>query len=162
PTGGQATVFYDPANPPDAVLQTGLNGQSLFMLLFLTPFNLVMLAIWLVPLAWLAGRNRSGVAGGVPVIQEPMRMRTRARLPRWPPVAAAGVTLLATSFASIFILGFVSGFDPSIEAVVATWVAIIALSAAVFTRRWLKVQSGSEDLVIDLGARTLTLPQTFG
>ena len=40
------TVYYNPAIPQQAVLVRGIEGLDLFCLLFMTPFNMVMLAGW--------------------------------------------------------------------------------------------------------------------
>ena len=52
--------------------------------------------------------------------------------------------------------------EPSIRTVCAAWAGIVGLSALIFARRWRRIQSGAEDLVLDQGSRALTLPRTFG
>src|SRR4051812_47775289 len=45
PPGSPVTIYYDPADPADAVLVPGVGGPELFQLLFLLPFNAVMVAL---------------------------------------------------------------------------------------------------------------------
>ena len=44
--GTPVTVYYNPAKPAEAILEPGVSGADLFMILFLTPFNVVMLGSW--------------------------------------------------------------------------------------------------------------------
>jgi hypothetical protein len=46
PLGAAVKVYYDPADPANAVLSRGISGGDLFILLFLTPFNLIMFGLW--------------------------------------------------------------------------------------------------------------------
>ncbi|HYO69332.1 MAG TPA: hypothetical protein VEU33_24960 [Archangium sp.] len=46
PVGATVPVFHDAETPEDAVLVAGVQGQELFLLLFMNPFNLAMLAGW--------------------------------------------------------------------------------------------------------------------
>ena len=46
PVGAGVVVFYDPANPAEAVLRPGLRGCTLWVALFLTPFVVVGLGLW--------------------------------------------------------------------------------------------------------------------
>ncbi len=102
--GKELTVYYDPAAPSQAVLETGLEGGGLFILMFLTPFNLIMLGGWTMIVQSVRG----------------------AELPRG--VAAAAFTLLGTSFASIFVVGFLTGFNPSLATMTILWAVLISAS----------------------------------
>lgn len=71
PAGATRPVYYDSAAPAEAVLQTGVNGENLFMALFISPFNAVMIGLW----CWAVAARRPdppyggarirAVAGGV-------------------------------------------------------------------------------------------------
>src|SRR5262245_24276121 len=47
PVGAAVIVYYDPENPTDAVLRPGLRGCTLWVSLFLTPFVLIGLGMWI-------------------------------------------------------------------------------------------------------------------
>ena len=157
PVGATVTVHYDPVDPRNAVLQTGVDGSNLFMLMFMTPFNVVMLGVW-----WLGGeRAWHRWRGSEPKLVDWSYdgATTRVRFPRVAPVAGALGAIGAGAFASIFIVGFTSGFHPSMEYVTTMWVLVGLGGAAAFA--WLRQQqaSGAYDLVI--GDRTVELPALF-
>lgn len=47
PVGSVVDVYFDPENPSDAVLRPGLRGGTLWIALFITPFVLIGIAMWL-------------------------------------------------------------------------------------------------------------------
>ena len=159
PLGKSVTVHYDAENPADAVLLTGLEGSELFLAIFLTPFNCVMLALWSVPLTALQRRLVRQVAG-VPLTQR--FGRTHACLATVTPLVAALITLGGTAFATIFIVGFTAGFNPSVRVASFAWVGIFSAAVVAFALRWQRLSTGRCDLVLDLAARTLTLPRAGG
>jgi hypothetical protein len=62
----------------------------------------------------------------------------------------------------VFVVGFGSGFEPSIRLLEATWAVILAATGAVYVWLALPVWAGRKDLLIDPFARRATLPATFG
>jgi len=46
PVGSTTKVFYNPKDPRDSVLSAGIEQSDLYGLLFLIPFNLVMVFQW--------------------------------------------------------------------------------------------------------------------
>ncbi len=159
PAGKEITVYYDQTDPTRAVLKTGIEGDELFLGLFLTPFNCFMLAIWSIPLARLR-RKVSPEAGGVQLFQE--RFETRARMAAFMPIHAALAAAGGTGFALIFIIGFSTGFTPSIKVAVAGWSVVLGAAALAFAHHRKRINSGAEDLVLDAGSRMLTLPCNSG
>ena len=160
PAGRETPVFFDPANPADAVLEAGLSGVGLFTTVFITPFNVIMVGLWSAVADALRNSKSNRVAGGVRLLGR--GLVTRARLPRFTAFAILMLTLAGTSFVSIFIVGFSTKMNPSLNNVIATWCAVLGLSVFAFARRWLRIQSGADDLVLDEGSLALTLPRTFG
>ncbi|MDY7109627.1 MAG: DUF3592 domain-containing protein [Planctomycetota bacterium] len=160
PVDSEVTVHYNPRDPSDAVLETGVGGMEMFLILFLTPFNLV--GLWL--LAMVGGSIRRRMtrppAGGVPLVQR--GGITHARLPRFSPLTTAGATALGLSFISIFIVGFGTGMDPPPWVIWTVWGVVLIPAIVVYFWRTFLVGSGAKDLVIDEDSRTLSLPQTFG
>ncbi len=159
PKAKSVTVHYDPENPADAVLLTGLEGSELFLAIFLTPFNCVMLAIWLVPLTALQ-RRLWPQAAGVPVTQR--FGHTHACLATVTPLAAALLALGGSAFATIFIVGLSAGTNPSVRVAGLAWGGIFTVAVLAFLLRWRRLSSGRDDLVLDRAAHTLTLPRTCG
>ncbi len=157
--GKSVTVHYDAANPADAVLLTGLEGSELFLTLFLTPFNCIMLGIWSVPLVALQ-RKLWPRPAGVPLTQR--LRRTHACLATVTPFAAGMLTLAGCAFAGIFIVGFSTGFNPTVTIACLAWGVVLAAAVTAFVLRWLRLSSGVADLVLDTMAGTLTLPRTCG
>jgi hypothetical protein len=160
PAGSATAVFFDPANPSDAVLETGLDGGTLSLTLIFAPFNVIMLWIWSKVIAAARASKTAPVAGGMQIDES--GLETRVRMPRMTAYAAGMLALGGLSFLAIFLLGFATNMNPSIRTVGAAWGGVLGASALIFARRWRRIQSGAEDLVIDEGARALTLPRTFG
>jgi hypothetical protein len=158
--GARVTVYYNPRKPDDAILQPGIAGQDLFLALFLTPFNIVMLALWFGVGGVVWRTFHKPPAGGVAIVNRGGRVFVR--LPRISPLAAGAATALAISFVSIFVVGFGFGFDPSMPVIGAVWTVVLLGAGGVYFWRKLVVGSGAKDLVIDDGAGMLSLPQTFG
>lgn len=160
PVGASVKVYYDPANPEESVLSRGINGSDLFILLFLTPFNLIMLALWVAPVGALFHRIRPPVAGGVKWWTD--GRTTRVRLPPYSPIVAGLGGVGGTAFASIFILGFGFGGSPSLAVGHVTWMMVIGVGVSVAGWQWLQQRAGKADLVLDDLERTAELPATFG
>ncbi len=160
PVDSNASVFYDPASPSMAVLEKGISGQDLFILLFLTPFLAITATIWVIVWDAIKGLRKDLVAGGVKLI--PYTTGVRVRLPSFPPIGAGGLALGGSSIVAIFAITFSTNMDPSVGTVLMTWCFILGFSAFIFMRRWKRVHSGAEDLVIDEGSYMITLPRTFG
>jgi Protein of unknown function (DUF3592) len=160
PVGLQTRVYYNPQNPRDAVLATGLDGSDLMLVLFLTPFNLIMLGFW----TWLGGLLRERifkpVAGGVRIITE--GPRTNIRLPQYAAMLWCMVAMGGLSFVSIFILGFASGFHPSLWLASVVLFVVAAAGAGAYWWQWRKIHSGDDDLILDEGTQTMELPETCG
>lgn len=160
PVRANVPVHYNPENAGDAVLETGVNEMDMFLVLFLTPFNLVML--WLCGLAggMIIRRIRRPPAGGVPILRRWPNIVVR--LPRFSPLSAAGVTALVLSFVSIFIVAFLMDMNASMNALGITWGIILGCATGVYFWRTFVIGSGAKDLVIDGEGRGMSLPQTFG
>lgn len=79
PPGSAVTVFYDPASPATAVLESGFDGRDIFLPLFLLPFNVVMLGFLrvLVVGAWNGGKGWSKLQNGIRMIDGDGEARIR-------------------------------------------------------------------------------------
>lgn len=141
PAGTPVTVRYNPANPADCVLEAGLEGSDLLMVMLLTPFNAIVLALWL----QLSTGRRFAVWERGPSLW--WRVATALR----GAVTVAGCMSLP---ACLFLVMMV-GFRPSLALAAATCGVILCVST------WLTittfVQPLVEGVVLDRDRRTLTL-----
>lgn len=160
PPGSKTTVYYNPRNPEDALLSPGVSGMDLFLAAFMTPFNAVMLGFWAAGWARLRRRWFKPVAGGVRIVTH--LRKTRVRLMTFSPVMTGIATMALAAFASIFIVGFSSGFHPSVQTMAVTWGVILAGGAVGFGWQWFQVLAGKYDLVLDEMESRLELPLTHG
>ncbi len=160
PMGAMVPVYYNPENPQDSLLFPGIDGSDFFLLLFLTPFNAVMLGFWIWIGGWLRQRLFRPAAGGVKIIAS--GMRTRVRLPQYRAAAWGLATTGGLGFISVFIVGFSSKTQPSLGFVLTAIGIVYLTGVGVYLWHWQKIHSGIDDLVINQAARTLDLPQTYG
>jgi hypothetical protein len=160
PVGSQAQVFYSPRNPQSAMLSPGVEGSDLMLVLFLMPFNMGMIGLWTWLGGWLRERIFRPVAGGIGIFTE--GPRTRIRLPEYAAMMWGMVAIGGVSFVSIFILGFASGFHPSLPGACVVLTVVAAAGAGAYWRQWRIIHSGDDDLILDDGARTIELPETCG
>jgi hypothetical protein len=159
PVGAAVTVYYNPAQPDDAVLFPRLD-RSFFMLpLFLTPFHMVMLGFWCGCAACLRGKWFRPVAGGVKLIAD--GMVTRVRLPQWAACWGGLGTAALLGFVSIFAVGIPTNMHPPLPLALAAIGLVYGAGLAVYLRQRSKINSGIDDLIIDGSSRTLQLPLTF-
>lgn len=153
--GTHPPVYYNPADPAEAVLIPGIQGEDLFLALFLTPFALIMLAIW-AALAMSFRRTKGFL--GLQVLEE--LNVTRIRPSAWIALGAAAAAMGLSAFVSIFVVAFLfGGFDPSLSVAGGAWTVV--LSAAVLTGAWKfsRIRSGAEDVVLDDAGKWLTAPK---
>jgi hypothetical protein len=140
--GGEVTVYYDPVNPAEATLTRGPMGIDLFMLNFLTPFNLVGLGM----LAYLLRRKRSEFDPADRKLVEPTPTGWRLRLG-----ARGGWLAFAVGWGFVAVVGLFAvvipfGFDPPV------WVAALPPTLGVGLGLWallfnrLRVQAEGDDL----------------
>jgi hypothetical protein len=152
PVGQKVTVYYNPADPSASVLRRGIEGSDLFLAIFLTPFNIVMLGGW----CWAAKgyRRLRGNApfGGLPVTWCDERLRIRLDDTRLGCPAAIALVL---SFILIFVLGFTVGFNPPMPLMLGIWAAIIGLCA--LTYWWDPLTGPARAVVLDNLFRSLEI-----
>jgi hypothetical protein len=157
PAGAPITVHYDAGNPRDSVLMPGIEGADLFVLLFLTPFNVVMLAMWRFGGEWLwhwwNGTKPKLVSWSHAGNALRVRMSTTTALEGG--IVATGAAAFVVAFISVFAFGF----HMSVQLAVILWAVVIG--AGVAAGLWMRRQelSGVYDLVI--GDRSVELPAMF-
>ena len=74
PANSQITVYYDPRNPAEAVILQGLRGFDYTVMLFVSPFVLIGVMLWVMVLR--TRRKRSGFAG-LQIEQDASHVRLR-------------------------------------------------------------------------------------
>lgn len=125
PVGKVVPVYYDAGNPADAVLVRGPQGSDLFLLWFLTPFNVIAVG----GLIYLVRGTRPGFVPDDPRVIA----RTEAGWQFRPGGRDRGVifggTLLVVAFVGVFLIGFTLGFNPPLAVMAAAWAAALVLAA---------------------------------
>jgi hypothetical protein len=160
PKWTEHAVFYDPKNPADSVLATGVEGGDLLLILFSIPVNVALLMLWSWFASWLRQKWRVPAAGGVRIWRQGGKIRVRLA---WLSAAAAGFYALGgAAIAATFPVVAINGLAPSLTAMETTGAAVLAAAAAVFCWTALRNASGKFDLLIDGQSQALTLPQTAG
>lgn len=160
PVGKELPVFYSVSNPQDSVLTIGLQGSDLFMLLFITPFNVLMVGGWVLGYkAVFPPKIRPG-SPGFRVIRT--GQCDRIAVARMSPLLAVGVALLVSSFLSIFVVGFGFGFNVSLPAVFVVWTMIGLVVLATLILVFVRNASGKYDLALDHFRNELQLPISCG
>ena len=161
PVGEIVDVHYDPSDPSDAVLVTGIEGSDLFLLMFITPFNVIMVGGWY----FLASTLRQLVmpATNIP----PCRYsddgyEMRIMIDRVSLIAVVNISLLALCFTSVFVVGFGTGrgFHPSLTTMLIVWSIILSITTLLTT--WFAMQnwSGKYDILVHHLDQKITLPVT--
>lgn len=160
PVGSAVQVFYNPANPQESLLSPGLRGSDFFFTLFLAPFNMVMLGLWVGIGGWLRDRFFHPAAGGVKIL--PDGMVTRIRLPQLSALGWGIATAGGLGFISVFIVGFATRMQPPLAAILPAAGLVYFGGIAVYFWQRQKINSGIDDLILNEPSRTLELPLTFG
>jgi hypothetical protein len=160
PAGSTIEVYYNPGDPADSLLLPGLDGRDLMLAVFLAPFHAILLGLWTGVVAWLRERLFRPVAGGVKIIRA--GMATRVRLPSFPAVGWGLATTGGLGFVLTFIIGFSTGMQPSLGVVTCSIGVVYLGGLAVYLWQRVRMNSGTDDLVVDEAARTVDLPPTHG
>src|SRR6185295_278079 len=109
--GSRVSVYYDEDETTESVLRPGIDSGDLFLLLFMTPFNLVMGGMWIYggSIAWHWWN------GTKPTLVDAYRDRgvLRFSLPDTPPILSGVAASGIAAFVSLFVVGSTSGFHPS-------------------------------------------------
>lgn len=159
PTGSKVEVYYNPANPADAVLLPLVDVQDIAHLLLGMPF-LYLASFFMFKFGrrinWKG--NAKLIAGGVEIIAK--GTTTHVRLPNFQPSSLALSTICILSVIASVVIAFTCASVPVPAGLLALFITI-GSGAIVYFRHHQKLASGIQDLVIDENARTLELPLTF-
>jgi uncharacterized membrane protein len=150
--GKPVDVYYNPRDPQDAVLHPGIEDSDLFVAMFMTPFNVIMIGMWTA----LWAKVRFGKTGGLRPRDDGISLRIAVA--GWKPVHAAFTAAAFVSFLLIFVVGFPTGMDPSLSVAGAAWAVILCSAGAAWVWTARTVNRDMCDLVFDRANDTLTLP----
>jgi hypothetical protein len=156
PTGSERTCYYDPLHPSHAVLSKGVRGTDLMILMFLTPFNIVGMALMSYPFfAWRDLRKPELIP---PRVVDRFQGREAYAMNNYSPLMTFIAAFFITSFLGIFLVVFPFGSHPRIHEVLSVWgtAFAISLAAALITRH--RTKSGRYDFIIDRASQIATIP----
>lgn len=159
PPGASVNVHYDPRNPSDAVLSLDRDPTISMMLLFLTPFNAVMVGGW----GWLIGRirtRRTLAIAGFRLDRNPER--SVLHLTRVSPSAASLCAGGLSSFVCVFLVAFLTDLEPSLSVMIVTWTIIAACAGGGWWAQSRRIAQGRYTLVIDHARQTISIPTKHG
>lgn len=154
PPGSEIAVFYDPSDPGTALLNPGLTGRDLMLLLFLMPFNVVM--VGLCAICILMHRVARGS------VRVTVRFLERglchvARMPGTTGWIPAGITLTLVPFIAFLGLEVVGG-APSKTDVGLTFLGVLAAGFFAYQCIAFPVRRGSRDMEINPVTQSIVLP----
>ena len=151
PIGKQVEIFYNSDDPSDSALSRTLDGLPLFMLLLLTPFNLIMVGGW----RWVARR----VAGirTLPVRRDAEKWFVRQT--NGQPLVVASIVAGAASVAAIIVVGF-GGWADGLVSMTATWVGLLGLSGLAYWHTRSLILREPPVLILDDAVEAITWPSS--
>lgn len=160
PRGSFHKVFYNPNHPADSLLDPGINGGDLLLLLFTLPVCVATAMLWRMLLGSRFEQRSRQPAGGRPVIKRDGK--TSVRLAEYSPLTFGFFILSAAAILGAFPPVIASGFQPGMRLMEWIWVFVAAAGLAGYS--WMKVRqsSGIYDLSIDGHAGTVTIPRAAG
>jgi hypothetical protein len=123
PVGELVTVYYAPQDPAEAVLRVGLEGVDLFNAMFMLPFNLIMLGLWVEGTRRVCDRLGWPQASRVGTWEDGDKLRVR--LSAWQPLCVGAATAGALAFAAGFIVRLAFGSNPSMPVMLTVWAVIL-------------------------------------
>ena len=165
PVGAPVAVYYDPADPATACLAPGLRSDSLFLLWWLTPFNLVSVGF-----AWAGWGYLTGRRGFDPALRRCVRKTSDGWLVRPDPgtrfIVLAFVCLLAITFCGCFVcMGYVMIFDspPPWALPLSMWAVVVA-ATVVFSgiesrRAWIHINELEDTITFRPARERVTVPR---
>lgn len=159
PVGQAVTVYYDPAAPAESLLQPGLLPEHLIVALFAVPHHLI--GIWLLLSAVRALRRSWRGPRAASPIRHLDGLRIAVRMPWMSPLSVGLLTLGICSIVGGF-LAVILIPAPTLTDALLAWSAVLGLAIGFGLRRALKLLAGQADLLIDAGAKTVTLPLGHG
>jgi hypothetical protein len=156
PPQTQITVYYDSADPAEAVLIREMGGGPLWMAMFAVPFNVAMLGCFAFFI--IAFRHRKWPADLLPYV---VIERGAARHIRLAPhsAAIAGLGCLFLTAFLVIPIGLCCRMPPSVEVMAIAWVIVLGLPIWICFDAACRNAAGEYDVVLDSRGETLALPR---
>ncbi len=153
PVGAKTSVYYDPRHPDWTVLEPGLNGMDFFIVLFLTPFNLVML---LLLFGWsrMLPTDEEGLLKGL-VTETARGWEIRERTSA---IGGFFAGVGAAAFLMIFVVAFGIGLNPSLGTMGIVWSLVLLLGTIIAVA----IAGAPKGAVIDVLSQDVILRGWFG
>ena len=159
PVGTQVEVYYNPEAPGNSCLRPGLDGADLLVLMFMTPFNAVMILGWGCVRFTRPATHQP--ADGVVIRGDDFE--TRVRVTGIPPAVAGLLTAAGLAMGLTVVVALSGhGFHPPLHLMVWVWCLVLLAAGG---RAWRTAQrraSGRGDLVIQNMEKQVILPALFG
>ncbi len=149
PVGQRVDVFYNPRDPQEAALDRTLDGMPLFLALFVTPFNLIMVGGW----RW-AMRKFHGLRD-LPIRREGDLWVVRRA--HGNPLAVTFGVAGAISLVGVFVIGFAE-WSASLSVMSSVWLFLIVMSLLAYRHTRATARSEPPVLIVDAASRTVTWP----
>jgi hypothetical protein len=160
PQGARVSVHYDPRHPDFSLLQRGIQGADLLMLLIAVLFNMAAGVLLLFLIAETVGLPRFAVPeAGMRTFARGRRVH--ARLEHFRPVFTLVATLAFTAFVSLWIAStqVSSTGEIAMGPMLAIWAGVIGLTALATFTQYRKQESGLADLIIDAEQGVVEIPR---
>lgn len=160
PVGMAVKVFYDPANPNDAVLFREMTGEPIFLSLFSAPFNLVAAVMTFGILMKCFGIDLR--VDPVKVIRDSSQVRLSVATHSY--FGNAFIAFFVSSILAVLACGFIgiATWPPSIPLVLTAWILVIATSVLYPWKVATDVKSGKYDIVVDMDRGVIDIPKGLG
>lgn len=151
--GRDVEVYFNPSDHADAVLETGLIGRDLLMVIYWTPINALVLANWMY--VWPVWRHRA--TGGVRLTERGSVQRLQSADP-WRPIHFAIMAAIGMGGSLTFFLIAFTDQAVSMRAAVGMVLALSAVVVAAAILRAVRWPAERGELVIDWVKDSLTIP----
>lgn len=160
PVGLAVDVFYDPNDPSQSALTTGLGGADLMWAMLLLPFNLFAVWLWTVVGRTAHRRFVKPPAGGASISCD--GFKTRVRLSGASALATGAIHSSGAAWITAILLILAKGIDPPFSLVAALWLVVAAEGLRAYIVRRGTFGRKNRVLVIDESRRELLLPKMYG
>lgn len=165
PVGKTVAVRYNPADPADSVMVAGLQGADLLELLFMTPFNVVMVFGWWLVAAAIRGLARSRdwrIECPPPVTRLTDNDCTvRLRLAHPGPMVFTVCALFAGPMVLAPIVLQGSQGEITVAQMGIAWASLLALTVGLVVWQSKRIAAGRYDFVVHRLRGVLALPLAF-
>lgn len=160
PVGRPVEVHYAPYDPAEAVLHVGLEGIDFFHAMFMLPFNLVMLGLWIAGFGKVYYRLYRPRAGGARIWEDGEKLCVR--LSSWRPLYTGAIVAGALAFAGVFIVDCGRGSNSFMPVMLTAWTVIIGGGLMAYLYHHFRLGPDGCDVVIGTFGNHVTILGTQG